>query len=177
VPLSAAAGHIYRPSPRGKRVAQAADVLHGADEGFVEIIPVGQSVELLDRQEEMKGFRFLSANPPRFYDACWWCGSRRDASRIRATRCPCGRFRLCEGDFQRAGRLWQIPIFQASTEREIDDAFAHMAQQPPDALTVSAAPYFAAQLNQNRWYSSTLFCAHDVPHSPVSRGRWPHELR
>jgi hypothetical protein len=47
-----------------------------------------------------------------------------------------------------ASRLgWQICIFQASTEREIDDAFADMAQQPPDALTVSVSRS-SAQLNQ-----------------------------
>jgi putative ABC transport system substrate-binding protein len=53
-------------------------------------------------------------------------------------------------DLQNAasGLGWQIRIFQASTERELDDAFAHMAQQPPDALTVSAVPFFAARLNQ-----------------------------
>jgi putative ABC transport system substrate-binding protein len=43
---------------------------------------------------------------------------------------------------------WQIRIFQASSERELDDAFARMAQQRPDALTVSAVPFFAAQLNR-----------------------------
>jgi putative ABC transport system substrate-binding protein len=43
---------------------------------------------------------------------------------------------------------WQIRVLQASTERELDDAFALLAQQPPDALTVSAVPFFAAQLNQ-----------------------------
>jgi putative ABC transport system substrate-binding protein len=43
---------------------------------------------------------------------------------------------------------WQIRVLQASTERELDDAFALLAQQPPDALTVSAVPFFAAQLSQ-----------------------------
>jgi putative ABC transport system substrate-binding protein len=43
---------------------------------------------------------------------------------------------------------WQIRVFPASTEREIDDAFALLAQQRPDALTVSAVPFFAAQLKQ-----------------------------
>jgi putative tryptophan/tyrosine transport system substrate-binding protein len=53
-------------------------------------------------------------------------------------------------DLQNAARElgWQIRVFQASTERELDDAFALLAQQPPDALTVSAVPFFAAQLNQ-----------------------------
>jgi putative ABC transport system substrate-binding protein len=53
-------------------------------------------------------------------------------------------------DLQNAasGLGWQIRIFRATTERELDDAFAYMAQQPPDALTVSAVPFFAAQLNQ-----------------------------
>jgi putative ABC transport system substrate-binding protein len=43
---------------------------------------------------------------------------------------------------------WQIHVFQASTERELDDAFALLTQQSPDALTVSAVPFFAARLNQ-----------------------------
>jgi putative tryptophan/tyrosine transport system substrate-binding protein len=48
-----------------------------------------------------------------------------------------------------AGELsWQIRIFQASTESEIDAALALMAQHLPDALTVSAFPFFAAQLHQ-----------------------------
>jgi len=53
-------------------------------------------------------------------------------------------------DLQNAasGLGWPIRIFQASTERELDDAFAHMAQLPPDALTVSAVPFFAARLDQ-----------------------------
>jgi putative tryptophan/tyrosine transport system substrate-binding protein len=53
-------------------------------------------------------------------------------------------------DLQNAARElgWQIRVFQASTERELDDAFSLLAQQPPDALTVSAVPFFAAQLNQ-----------------------------
>jgi len=53
-------------------------------------------------------------------------------------------------DLQDAARAlgWQIDVFQASTERELDDGFAVLARQPPDALTVSAVPFFAAQRNQ-----------------------------
>jgi putative tryptophan/tyrosine transport system substrate-binding protein len=53
-------------------------------------------------------------------------------------------------DLQNAARElgWQIHIFQASTERELDDGFALLAQQPPDALIVSAVPFFAAELNR-----------------------------
>jgi putative tryptophan/tyrosine transport system substrate-binding protein len=53
-------------------------------------------------------------------------------------------------DLQDAARAlgWQIDVFQASTERELDDGFAILARQRPDALTVSAVPFFAAQRNQ-----------------------------
>jgi putative ABC transport system substrate-binding protein len=53
-------------------------------------------------------------------------------------------------DLQNAARElgWQIHFFQASTERELDDGFALLAQQPSDALIVSAVPFFAAQLNR-----------------------------
>jgi putative tryptophan/tyrosine transport system substrate-binding protein len=53
-------------------------------------------------------------------------------------------------DLQSAARElgWQIHFFQASTERELDDGFALLAQQPPDALIVSAVPFFAAELNR-----------------------------
>jgi putative tryptophan/tyrosine transport system substrate-binding protein len=53
-------------------------------------------------------------------------------------------------DLQNAARAldWQIHVFQASTERELDDGFALLARQPPDALIVSAVPFFAAQLHQ-----------------------------
>src|ERR1700722_10807259 len=53
-------------------------------------------------------------------------------------------------DLQNAARElgWQIHFFQASTESELDDGFALLAQQPSDALIVSAVPFFAAQLNR-----------------------------
>ena len=38
-------------------VIEAADILHRTDERLAEIILVGQAVELLDRQKEMKGLR------------------------------------------------------------------------------------------------------------------------
>jgi putative tryptophan/tyrosine transport system substrate-binding protein len=82
-------------------------------------------------------------------------------------------------DLQNAARElgWQIRVFQASTERELDDAFALLAQQPPDALTVSAVPFFAAQLNQIIGLAARYSLPTMYPISPVSRSRRPHQLR
>jgi putative tryptophan/tyrosine transport system substrate-binding protein len=43
---------------------------------------------------------------------------------------------------------WRVDILQASTESEIDAGFAKLTQQRPDALIVSAVPFFEAQRNQ-----------------------------
>ena len=48
-----------------------------------------------------------------------------------------------------AGALgWQLHVLQASTESEIDTAFASLVGQHPDALIVSAVPFFEARRNQ-----------------------------
>jgi putative tryptophan/tyrosine transport system substrate-binding protein len=43
---------------------------------------------------------------------------------------------------------WRVDVLQASTESEIDADFAGLAQKRPDALIVSAVPFFEAQRNQ-----------------------------
>jgi putative ABC transport system substrate-binding protein len=43
---------------------------------------------------------------------------------------------------------WRVDVFRASTESEIDAAFARLVQQHSDALIVSAVPFFEAQRNQ-----------------------------
>jgi putative tryptophan/tyrosine transport system substrate-binding protein len=43
---------------------------------------------------------------------------------------------------------WRVDVLRASTEGEIDSVFGRLAQQRPDALIVSAVPFFEAQRNQ-----------------------------
>jgi putative ABC transport system substrate-binding protein len=43
---------------------------------------------------------------------------------------------------------WRVHVLQASTENEIDAGFASLVRQRPDALIVSAVPFFEAQRNQ-----------------------------
>jgi putative tryptophan/tyrosine transport system substrate-binding protein len=53
-------------------------------------------------------------------------------------------------DLQNAARALgkQIHILRASTESELDNGFATLAQQRPDALIVAAAPFFTARRKQ-----------------------------
>jgi len=53
-------------------------------------------------------------------------------------------------DLQNAARTLgkQIQILRASTESELDNGFATLAQQRPDALIVAAAPFFTARRKQ-----------------------------
>jgi len=53
-------------------------------------------------------------------------------------------------DLQNAARALgkQIYILRASTESELDNGFATLAQQRPDALIVAAAPFFTARRKQ-----------------------------
>jgi putative ABC transport system substrate-binding protein len=50
-------------------------------------------------------------------------------------------------DLQNAARALgkQIQVLRASTESELDNGFATLAQQRPDALIVAAAPFFTAR--------------------------------
>jgi len=50
-------------------------------------------------------------------------------------------------DLQNAARTLgkQIQVLRASTESELDNGFATLAQQRPDALIVAAAPFFTAR--------------------------------
>jgi putative tryptophan/tyrosine transport system substrate-binding protein len=43
---------------------------------------------------------------------------------------------------------WRVDVFRAGTESEINAGFARLVQQHPDALIVSAVPFFEAQRNQ-----------------------------
>jgi putative tryptophan/tyrosine transport system substrate-binding protein len=43
---------------------------------------------------------------------------------------------------------WQVDVLQASTESEIDDGFARLVRHRPDALTVSAVPFFEGRRDQ-----------------------------
>ena len=53
-------------------------------------------------------------------------------------------------DLQNAARTLgkQIQVLRASTESELDNGFATLAQQRPDALIVAAAPFFTARRKQ-----------------------------
>jgi putative tryptophan/tyrosine transport system substrate-binding protein len=53
-------------------------------------------------------------------------------------------------DLQNAGRSLgkQIQVLPASTESELDNSFATLAQQRPDALIVASAPFFNARRKQ-----------------------------
>jgi putative tryptophan/tyrosine transport system substrate-binding protein len=53
-------------------------------------------------------------------------------------------------DLQDAARAvgWQAHVLQASTESELDGCFATLDQQRPDALLVSAVPFFESRRNQ-----------------------------
>jgi putative tryptophan/tyrosine transport system substrate-binding protein len=53
-------------------------------------------------------------------------------------------------DLQNAARALgkQIQVLRASTESELDNGFASLAQQRPDALIVAAAPFFTARRKQ-----------------------------
>jgi putative tryptophan/tyrosine transport system substrate-binding protein len=43
---------------------------------------------------------------------------------------------------------WQVHVLNAGTESELDAGFAELGQQRPDALIVSAVPFFEAERNR-----------------------------
>ena len=82
-------------------------------------------------------------------------------------------------DLQAAARTLglQLHVLHASTERDIDDAFATLVQLRAGVLVIGSDVFFNSRSEQLGALDAPPRGAHDLPVSRVRRGRRPDELR
>jgi putative tryptophan/tyrosine transport system substrate-binding protein len=82
-------------------------------------------------------------------------------------------------DLQNAARALgkEIQVLRASTESELDNGFATLAQKRPDALIVAAAPFFTARRKQLVALADRHRIAANLLVARVPCGRRPDKLR
>ena len=82
-------------------------------------------------------------------------------------------------DVQEAARALglQITVLNASSERDIETAFATLVQQRAGALLVAADAFLFSRRDQDRHAGGPPRGARDIPMARIRRRRRPDELR